>query len=55
MIKAEVVFDGDSIDINGFTISIQNCVEGVEYWVWKGDSCTELYTIEEAIKYCLEN
>ena len=58
MIKAEVVFDGDSMTINGFSI----CKDNDRYEVWLyGYGITNhrhLFTsvsLEQAVTYCLEN
>lgn len=53
MIKAEVVFDGDVIYCNGFSI--------VKGWVYhfiennNGEIVEDGVSLEQAIKYCLEN
>ena len=51
MIKAEVVFDGDSMCINGWYVySI-----GDEWEVLMGEDSEQFICREQAIKYCLEN
>lgn len=51
MIKAEVVFDGDEIYCNGKIICFEQLVTGDFHVVDK-----KLFTtLEQAIKYCLEN
>lgn len=53
MVKAEVVFDGDLIYCNGLVIQkgpFQYFVENSNYEIVK-DYCS----LEDAIKYCLEN
>ena len=54
MIKAEVVFDGDEITVNGCMVC--GCDESKKYWnVEKEDrSWGEFTSIEDAIKFCLE-
>lgn len=52
MIKAEVVFDGDKIFINGYTIycgAVFHQVCALQITMNTFD------TLEQAIKYCLEN
>ena len=52
MIKCEVVFDGDSMCVNGWYV-----YEGHEeyYEAIKGDELNSFGSLEEAIKYCLVN
>lgn len=52
MIKAEVVFDGDLIYCNGLVIE-----KGITYFVSNSndDVVCDYVSLEEAIKYCLEN
>ena len=57
MIKAEVVFDGDDIRVNNYRISetgghflIFNSLGSMVKEMYK-----ELYSLEEAIQYCMEN
>lgn len=52
MIKAEVVFDGDLIYCNGLIIE-----KGIAYFVSNSDDdvVCDYVSLEEAIKYCLEN
>lgn len=50
MIKAEVVFDGDSMTINGY--ALYNSDKG--YWFIAG-VVHKFHVLEQAIKYCLEN
>jgi len=54
MIKVEVVFDGDEIIVNGCVVC--GCDESKKYWnVEKKDrSWGEFTSIEDAIKFCLE-
>ena len=51
MIKAEVVFDGDVIRVNKY--SIYRCKSGNGYGVY--NKTVGFDSIEQAIKYCLEN
>lgn len=58
MIKAEVVFDGDEIHVNGYII--KQCIYNDMSCSW--DVSTQMFgyecgkgSQEEAIKYCLEN
>ena len=48
MIKCEVVFDGDFMIVNNHRIYFEDC----EFVCWDG---VVWYTIEEAVKYCMEN
>lgn len=52
MIKAEVVFDGDSMYINGFEIVLDDTlavIRGSNGVVFRS------YSFEEIVKYCMEN
>ena len=52
MIKAEVVFNGDEIRINDKLIEF---VMGAKFDYWQIEGIAEVFkTLEEAIKYCLE-
>lgn len=51
MIEAEVVFNENEIEINGKTIVVDT--ESNE--VYLNDSGKSFWTIEQAIKYCMEN
>ena len=54
MIKAEVVFDGDDMRLNGWRICYFN-IKG-SYRVYKHGVKPEYFIfIEHAIKHCLEN
>lgn len=51
MIKAEVIFDGDSMFVNGWRFySIGDEFEAIKL----GDSVQFVY-LDDLIKYCLEN
>lgn len=52
MIRCEVDFDGDSMCVNGWYV-----YEGHEeyYEAIKDDELNSFGSLEEAIKYCLEN
>lgn len=54
MIKAEVIFDGECIVVNGkrFTVAAEYSYDTIMLGL--GDN-NEYMTIEEAVKYCLEN
>jgi hypothetical protein len=49
MIKCEVVFDGDYIRVNNYKIWNDY---GASWWV---ESVGRFDTLEQAIKWCLEN
>jgi len=51
MIKAEVVFDDDTILVNGKIIYITG---GLEQSVCLTVDNTGFYSLEDAVKYCLE-
>lgn len=53
MTKAEVIFEGDLIYCNGFTVQ----KGGIMYFVENanGDIVLDYVSQEEAVKYCLEN
>lgn len=52
MVKAEVIFDGDLIYFNGLIIE-----KGIAYFVSNSDDVVvcDYVSLEEAVKYCLEN
>lgn len=53
MIEAKVVFDGDSIDINGKSLMV-GCTENGTWYV-EIDGVQHEKTLEQAIAWCLEN
>lgn len=54
MIKAEVVFDGESIFVNGRTIKIDHL--DWLYHVYELEIHVDMFqSLEQAIKYCMEN
>lgn len=54
MIKCEVVFDGECIVVNGkrFTVAAEYGYDTIILGLGDND---EYMTIEEAVKYCMEN
>lgn len=54
MIKAEVVFDGDEITCNGHDISYMEYY-GDQWWEVDYERIDSVDSLEQAIKYCLEN
>lgn len=52
MIKCEVVFDGDSIDLNGHYLMV-GCTENGSWYV-EIDGNNHDKTLEQAIAYCME-
>lgn len=55
MIKAEVVFDGDKVLINDAEFSVHIEVSGCDVYNKYAGYLDSFDTLEEAIKYCLEN
>lgn len=53
MIKAEVVFDGDVVLINGHSIFV-NCEAG-ELWIEIDEIQHHDLNLEQAVAYCLGN
>ncbi|WP_236525025.1 hypothetical protein [Escherichia coli] len=54
MIKAEVVFDGESIFVNGRTIKIHHL--DWLYHVYELENHVDMFhSLEQAIEYCMEN
>lgn len=53
MTKAEVIFEGDLIYCNGFTIQKGSIIHFVENS--DGNIVLDYVSQEEAVKYCLEN
>lgn len=54
MIKCEVVFDGSLLSVNDWDVSMYRSNED-HYEVSKCEVVEVLSSLEEAIKYCLEN
>lgn len=55
MIKAEVVFDECTILFGDYTIFDNGDLDPLYRTLHKDDLIGEFWTIEEAIKYCLEH
>lgn len=55
MIKCEVVFDGKEIHVNGFEIVIEGFAYAPFDIFKDGMWVKSVRTVEQAIKYCMEN
>jgi len=55
MIKAEVVFDGSTIIFGNYSIFDNGDLDPLYRVILGSDLIGEFATLEEAIKYCLEN